>query len=114
MKTDFTFTSITKENICNYSHLRRIFAKYKIHTLRNHGETPGNKKMFYNLFDGIISKASDSDSDCFVLMQSGKEIIGFASISTVSSDIVSIPYSYGTVNDFYISQKYRRKGYAEF
>lgn len=112
MKTDFTFTNITKENICNYSHLRKIFAKYKIHTLRNHGETPGNKKMFYNLFDGIISRASNSNSDCFVLMQSGKEIIGFASISTAASDIVSIPYSYGTVNDFYISPKHRRKGYG--
>ena len=112
MKTDFTFTNITKENICNYSHLRKIFAKYKIHTLCNHGETPGNKKMFYNLFDAIISRASDSDSDCFVLMQSGKEIIGFASISTVAFDIVSIPYNYGTVNDFYISPKHRRKGYG--
>lgn len=112
MKTDFTFTNITKENICNYSHLRGIFAKYKIHTLRNHGETPGKKKMFYNLFDGIISRASESDSDYFIVMQSGKEIIGFASISMVSSDIVSIRYSYGTVNDFYISPKYRRKGYG--
>ena len=112
MKTDFTFTNITKENICNYSHLRKIFAKYKIHTLRNHGEIPGNKEMFYNLFDGVISRASESDSDYFIVMQSGKEIIGFASISTVATDIVSIPYHYGTVNDFYISPKHRRKGYG--
>ncbi len=112
MSTEFTFIRITKENINQHKNLRKIFVKYKIQTLRNHGETPGGKKMFYNLFDCIISRASDSDSDYFVVMQSGKEIIGFASISTEASDIVSIPYSYGTVNDFYISPKHRRKGYG--
>ena len=95
MKTDFTFTNITKENICNYSHLRKLFAKYKIQTLRNHGETPGNKKMFYNLFDSIISTASESNSDYFIVMQSENEVIGFASISTIATDIVNIPYGYG-------------------
>ena len=112
MNTDFTFTTITKDNICQYKKLRKIFAEYKIQTLRNHGETPGNKKMFYKLFDGIISRASESDTDYFIVMQSDKEIIDFASISTVASDIVSIPYSYGTVNDFYISPKHRRNGYG--
>lgn len=108
----FSFENITRENISKYKKLRKIFAEYKIQTLRNHGEAPGSKKMFYNLFDGIIARASNSDSDYFVVMQSDKEIIGFASISTVASDIVSIPYSYGTVNDFYISPKHRRKGYG--
>lgn len=109
---NFTFTSITKNNINQHRKLRKIFAKYKIQTLRNHGEDPGGRKMFYNLFDGIILRASESDSDYFVVMKSGKEILGFASISTIASDIVSIPYSYGTVNDFYISPKHRRKGYG--
>ena len=112
MNTHFTFTTITKNNICQYKKLRKIFAEYKIQALRNHGETPGNKKMFYNLFDGIISRASESDTDYFIVMQSDKEIIGFASISTVTSGIVSIPYRYGTVNDFYISPKHRRNGYG--
>ncbi len=110
---NFTFTSITKDNKNQYMKLRKIFAKYKIQTLRNHGEAPGGKKIFYNLFDGIILRASESDSDYFVVMQSGKEIVGFASLSTVASDIVSIPYSYGTVNDFYISPKHRRNGYGK-
>ncbi len=115
MKTknsNFIFISITNDNINQCKKLRKIFAEYKIQTLRNHGEAPGNKKMFYNLFEGIISRASERDSDYFVVMKSGKEIIGFASISTVASDIVSIPYSYGTVNDFFISPKHRRKGYG--
>ncbi|MEE1503801.1 MAG: GNAT family N-acetyltransferase [Acutalibacteraceae bacterium] len=112
MNTEFTFTTITRDNINQYKKLRKIFAEYKIQTLRNHGETPGGKKMFYSLFDGIISRTSESDSDYFNVMQSGKEIIGFASISTSASNIVSIPYRYGTVNDFYVSQKYRRKGYG--
>jgi predicted acetyltransferase len=112
MNTEFTFTTITRDNIKQYKKLRKIFAEYKIQTLRNHGEAPGGKGMFYNLFDSIISRASDSDSDYFVAMQSGKEIIGFASMSTVATDIIDIPYSYGTVNDFYISPKYRRKGYG--
>ncbi len=112
MNTDFTFTTITKDNISQYKKLRKIFAEYKIQTLRNRGEAPGNKKMFYNLFDGIISRASESDTYYFIVMQSGKELIGFSSISTVASDVVSIPYSYGTVNDFYVSPKHRRKGYG--
>lgn len=108
----FSFTIITKDNISQYKKLRKIFAEYKIHALRNHSEAPGGKKMFYNLFDGIISRASESDSDYFVVMQSGKEIVGFASISTVSSDIISTPYNYGTVNDFFVSPKHRKKGYG--
>jgi len=112
MNTEFTFTSVTQENISQYKKLRKIYAKYKILTLRNHGEAPGGKKMFYNLFNGIISRASVSDSDYFIVMQFGKELLGFASISTVAADIIDIPYSYGTVNDFYISPKHRRKGYG--
>ena len=112
MNTEFTFTTITRDNISQYKKLRKIFTKYKIQTLRNHGEAPGGKKMFYKLFDGIIAKASESDTEHFVVMQSGKELIGFASISTVSSDVVSVSNDYGTVNDFYISPKHRRKGYG--
>ena len=112
MNTDFTFTTITKDNINQYKKLRKIFSEYKIQTLRNHGEAPGRKKMFYNLFDGIISRASDNNSDYFIVMQSGKKLLGFASISVTSADIIDIPYSYGTVNDFYISQKHRQKGYG--
>ena len=109
---NLTFTNITKGNISNHKNLCKIFAKYKIKSLRNQGEMPGNKKMFYKLFDSIISKASISNSDCFIVMKSDKKLIGFASISTSSTDVIDIPYSYGTVNDFYISQKYRRKGYG--
>ena len=108
----FVFTNITKENISRYKKLRKIFTKYKIQTLRNHGESPSGKKMFYNLFDGIISRASDNNLDYFIVMQSGKKLLGFASISVTSADIIDIPYSYGTVNDFYISQKHRQKGYG--
>ena len=112
MKTDLTFTNITKKNISNYKKLRKIFAKYKIKSLRNQGEMPGNKKMFYELFDSIISKASFSNSDCFIVMKSDEKLIGFASISTSSTDVIDIPYSYGAVKDFYISPKCRRKGYG--
>lgn len=108
----FTFTNITKENVSQYKNLRKIFIKYKIQTLRNHGETPGGKKMFYNLFDNIISRASVDGADSFVIMMSGKEIIGFASVSMTATDIIDIPFIYGTVNDFYISPKHRRKGYG--
>ena len=114
MKTEnsnFTFTSITKDNINQYRNLRKIFAKYKIQTLRNHGEAPGGMKIFYNLFDNIISRASDNTYS-FIVMLSGGEIIGFAYVSMTATDILDIPFSYGTVNDFYISPKYRRNGYG--
>ena len=91
MKTNFTFTNITKENICNYKKLRKIYAKYKIKSLRNQGEMPSNKKMFYELFDSIISNSSLSNFDYFIVMESAKELIGFASISTSSTYVVDIP-----------------------
>lgn len=112
MKTDFTFINVTKDNIGNYKKLRKIYAKYKIKSLRNHGEMPGNKKMFYELFDSIVSNCSVNNSDYFIVMLSGKELIGFASVSTASTDVINIPYSYGAVKDFYISPKCRRKGYG--
>lgn len=112
MNTDIKFTHVTAENINQFKKIRKIYANYKIQTLRNHGETPGNKKMFCNLFDGIISRASDSDLDYFIVMQSSKEIVGFAYISISGADVVKIQYDYGSVNDFYISQKYRRKGFG--
>lgn len=109
---NLTFTNITKENISSYKKLRQIFVKYKMQTLRNHGEMPGNKKMFYELFDSIISNSSLSNFDYFIVMESAKELIGFASISTSSTYVVDIPYPYGEVKDFYISPKHRRKGYG--
>ena len=109
---NFTFTTITNQNNKHYRKLKKIYAEYKIITLRNHGETPGSKKMFHNLFDNNIQGISDNNTDYFAVMQSEKEIIGFASISTTAKDIVNIPYSYGTVSDFYISPKHRRKGYG--
>lgn len=109
---NLTFTNITKENISSYKKLRQIFVKYKMQTLRNHGEMPGNKKMFYELFDSIISNSSLSNFDYFIVMESAKELIGFASISTSSTYVLDIPYPYGEVKDFYISPKHRRKGYG--
>ncbi len=109
---NLSFTCITKENVNNYKSLKRIFAKYKIKSLRNHGETPCGKKTFYNLFDSIVARACESDTKHFIVMHSGKELIGFASIETASTNVVDIPYSYGAVNDFYISPKHRRKGYG--
>ena len=110
--SNFTFVTITSDNISQYKKLRKIFAEYKIQTLRNHGEAPGGKKIFYKLFDNIISRTTDSDTDNFIVMMSGKEIIGFAFVSMTADDIVDIPFRYGTVNDFYISQKHRRNGYG--
>ena len=112
MKKDITFTSITAENIDQFRKLRKLYVNYKIKTLRNHGETPGSKKVFFKLFYDLISRVSDSDSDYFLVIRSGKEIIGFTSISTSSQDFFDIPYKYGSVNDFYISPKHRRKGYG--
>ena len=110
--SNFTFTNITKDNANQYKKLRKVFARYKIQTLRNHGEAPGGKKMFYKIFDNIISRASDSNTNSFIVMMSGKETIGFASVSMTATDIVDIPFNYGTVNNFYISPKHRRKGYG--
>lgn len=108
-KLDFYFLEITEENC---KELKKAFAKYKIRALRNHGESPCGKKTFYKLFDSIVSSACENKTKHFIVMESDKDLIGFALIETSSTDVVTIPYSYGAVNDFYISPKYRRKGYG--
>lgn len=109
---NFSFVKIAKENATQHKNLRKIFAEYKIRALRNHGESPCGKKTFYKLFDSIVSSACESKTKHFIVMESDKDLIGFALIETASTDVVTIPYSYGAVNDFYISPKYRRKGYG--
>lgn len=111
-KSNITFKKLSKENCTNYKNVRKIFAKYKKQTLRNHGETPGGRKMFFNLFDSIIASPSEDKTKHFIVMQAGKELLGFALIDTVDNAIVDIPFSYGSVHDFYISPKHRRKGYG--
>lgn len=112
IKSNIIFTNITKDNIISYKKLSKIFVNYKIKSLRNQGEFPGSRKIFYNLFDSIISNASGYNSNQFIIMQSGRGIIGFASISTSSNDFIDISYPYGEVKDFYISPKLRQKGYG--
>ena len=105
-KLDFRFSDITKENTNDYKSLKTIFTKYKIRTLRNHGESPCGKRTFYNLFDSIVSTACESKTKHFIVMESDKELIGFALIETASTDVVDIPHRYGEI---YISQKHRAK-----
>ncbi len=107
-----SFQAVTTDNKKLYKQLRREFASYKIKTLRNHGETPGRKQMFYKLFDNIISTTATDKTMQFIVLQSGKDIIGFAYIATIDRDMANIPYRYGSVHDFYISPTHRRKGYG--
>lgn len=109
---DFKFITVTDKNINSYKKLRKTFAKYKVQSLRNQGEFPSGKKMFYDLFDSIISKASIDNSHRFTVMQLDNNVIGFASVSTDSRNAVDIPYSYGVINDFYIFPKFRRNGFG--
>ena len=109
---NFSFAEITKENANQYKNLRKVFAEYKIRALRNHGENPCGKRTFYELFDSIVADVSSCCSKHFIVMQSDRELIGFALIETASTDLIDIPYSCGAVNDFYISPKHRRKGYG--
>lgn len=113
---EISFINITKENIGKCKTLHKVYSKYKIQTLRNHGEIPGNRKMFVNLFNCIIGRASNiivSDNpNHFIAMQSNDRLIGFASIATSTNDVINIPFSYGVIRDFYISPKFRRKGYG--
>ncbi len=112
IKNSISFTNLTKENSSKYKNLRKIFAKYKIQTLRNHAEAPGNKKMFYNLFDSIIESLPKDKTKYFIVMHADKELLGFALIETADRDVVDIPFSYGSVHDFYISPKHRHKGFG--
>ncbi len=110
--SNIIFTSLTKESIKQIKNLRRIFAKYKMQTLRNHGEAPGSKKMFFNLFDSTLENLSADSTMRFIVMQKGKDLLGFTLIDIFDRDMLDIPFSYGSVHDFYISPKHRRKGYG--
>ena len=109
---DITFLQVINSDERQYKNLRRIFAEYKRQTLKNHGEFPGSKKMFYDLFDKIIENVSKDANKDFIVMQANNEWIGFAFIEYDSHDLIELDFAYGTVCDFYIATKHRRKGYG--
>ncbi len=103
---NFDFTFITADNIHHYKNLKKVYVDYKFRTLKNNGEKPFGKKQLSGLFDSSVK------NNQFIVMDGDGKFLGFAVISTCSKDIIDIPFPYGTVNEFYISPKNRRKGYG--
>lgn len=113
---NITFTHIHKENIRQFGRLYKLYAPYKIKTLKHHGEYPLGKKTFKKLLRGMIENAAlesgDVQNDHIVVMHAGSKIIGFAVFNLRAKEVVALPYPYGTISDFCIVPKYRRKGFG--
>ena len=113
---EILFTQITKLNAELFSQLRKLFPDYKIQGLKHRGETPYGKKYWRALFDREYASAPEpqdgSGRDFQIAMHTARELIGFADISIQSRGLVDIPLNYGSVNEFFIIPKHRRKGYG--
>ena len=113
---EILFTQITKLNTELFSQLRKLFPDYKIQGLKHRGETPYGKKYWRALFDREYASAPEpqdgSVRDLQIAMHTARELIGFADISIQSRGLVDIPLNYGSVNEFFIVPKHRRKGYG--
>ena len=113
---EILFTQITKLNAELVSQLRKLFPDYKIQGLKHRGETPYGKKYWRAVFDREYASTPESQDssglDLQIAMHTAGELIGFADISIRSRGLVDIPLNYGSVNEFFIIPKHRRKGYG--
>lgn len=105
----FSFVNISKDDKHIIKKLKIIYYIYKVKALKNHGEKHFNIKYILN----FLYSSLDCEDDEFIVMYCDNKMIGFADISTDSKDrMLDITYEYGTVKDFYILPKYRRKRYG--
>ena len=118
-KTDFQFTQITNQNAKQFPLIRKLYPDYKIQGLKHQGESPYGRKFFRGQFDDVIAQISgqphDTGRNIFIAMHVSEELIGFALISTDShelSEYISDSFHCGSVAEFFIVPKYRRKGYG--
>lgn len=113
---EILFTQITKLNAELFSQLRKQFPDYKIQGLKHRGESPYGKKHWRALFDREYASTPEpqdgSGYDLHIAMHTAGELLGFADISLQSRGLVDIPLDYGSVNEFFIVPKHRRKGYG--
>ena len=113
---EILFTQITELNAELLSQLRKLFPDYKIQGLKHHGESPYGKKHWRALFDREYASTPEpqdgSGRDLHIAMHTAGELLGFADISLQSRGLVDIPLDYGSVNEFFIVPKHRRKGYG--
>lgn len=114
VKQNITFVKLTKENVGNYKKLPKIYWKHVYTGLVNEGESP-DKKCKKNFFEQVFSDVVKDDSlSFFIVMQSGKDMIGFALFDKTKNGWwgLDLPYDYGYVGDFYIQPEYRRHGFG--
>ena len=115
---DFQFTQITNHNVGQFPLIRKLYPDYKIQVLKHQGESPYGRKIFRAQFNNVIAQVSEQHGtvrDIFIAMHVEGELIGFALIKTNSnylSEYIGNSYHCGSVGEFFIVPKYRRKGYG--
>lgn len=117
MPNNITFEHVHTENADGFKKLFAEYPKYKIQTLRNHGEYPFGKKLFRRLLSNSIENAANSEKSSrrthIVAMRLGKKVIGMAIFEPNGNELPEIPFPGGNVSDFMIIPKFRRKGYGK-
>lgn len=118
-KNDLQFTQITNQNVKQFPLLRKMYPDYKIQGLKHNGESPYGNNFFRAQFDDVIAQISVQPhgigKDYCIAMHVSGELIGFALISTDSqklSEYIGESFHCGSVGEFFIVPKYRRKGYG--
>ncbi len=109
-KEKIEFTCIHAGNIKKFKKIRNMYIRFSAQSLKNQGQKPYGKRFFTKQFNSTITNCTWDEHnkvlDKFVIIHSGKEIIGFSFFGTKELG------QSGHIAGFYIDKKYRRRGYG--
>lgn len=110
------FTCLHRNNTDLFRQLPLLYAAYRQQTVMNHGGKKHSLFVFRRELKRVLRKTDEcvwsNNPRCFLVMHEQEKVLGFADLRTVSTDLPDISFAYGTVEDFFIVEEQRRKGYG--
>ncbi|MBQ6862834.1 MAG: GNAT family N-acetyltransferase [Clostridia bacterium] len=110
------FTCLHRKNRKQFRQLPALYAAYRQQTILNHGGKKHRLSVFRRELQRVLRKTDEcvwsGNPRCFVVLHEGDTVLGFADIRTVSTDIPDVQFAYGTVEDFFVVEQERKKGYG--
>ena len=111
-----SFTFLHRRNRKAFRDLPDLYAAYRQQTICNHGGKKHSLFVFRNELRRVLKRTDEcvwsSNPRCFIVLHEDSRIIGFCDLRTKSSDLAERAEPYGTVEDFYIAEDQRKKGYG--
>ncbi|HOD02495.1 MAG TPA: GNAT family N-acetyltransferase [Clostridiales bacterium] len=107
---NFDFTALTQGNARSFKSFLSEFAEYCVDSLKHLGEAPFGRRYFKNKFIEELGEPS-GDKERYIIMHSGNTFIGYTYYILSETEGLS-KLEHGAVIDFFISPRFRGKGYG--